>query len=260
MERISVEDAGTPPLQHLQPNFQIQDYEAFPQLHPNNMPQFPAFFPAGLEPGPLEKLYGTSGIASPPPGLSLHPGSGFNSRPSSRPVSQPGSRPGSRHASRGPPIPSNLSPSNLNDDEAFPSLDAAAKGPKRHHGKRGGHGNNKENGSGGSSHPGPSNTFADRARMSSPSPSPINLRKNPKSNRSFQGTREHSTAAMNIPPPTEVPWLETGEGVNKAYMKARQEAFKHGGARNKFLQRSVQDHSLSAHLCPFPFASPHHPP
>lgn len=48
---------------------------------------------------------------------------------------------------------------------------------------------------------------------------------------------ENSAAAQAIPSPQHVPWLETGERANKAYLKARQDAIKHGGLRNKFLQR-----------------------
>ena len=45
---------------------------------------------------------------------------------------------------------------------------------------------------------------------------------------------------MSIPAPQDIPWLETGERANQAYLKARQEAFKHGGLRNKFLQSAAQ--------------------
>ena len=48
---------------------------------------------------------------------------------------------------------------------------------------------------------------------------------------------ENSAAAQAIPNPKHIPWLETGDKANKAYLKARQEAIKHGGLRNKFLQR-----------------------
>jgi len=54
------------------------------------------------------------------------------------------------------------------------------------------------------------------------------------------GSRENSSAAMSIPPPEHIPWLETGENANRAYLKARAEAFKHGGLRNKFLQSAAQ--------------------
>jgi hypothetical protein len=45
---------------------------------------------------------------------------------------------------------------------------------------------------------------------------------------------------MAIPAPEHIPWLETGESANRAYLKARAEAFKHGGLRNKFLQSAAQ--------------------
>jgi len=56
---------------------------------------------------------------------------------------------------------------------------------------------------------------------------------------SYTGTRENSAAALAIPVPEHIPWLETGDKANKEYLKARAEAIKHGGARNKFLQRYV---------------------
>jgi DNA-nicking Smr family endonuclease len=50
---------------------------------------------------------------------------------------------------------------------------------------------------------------------------------------------ENSAKAHAIPSPKHIPWLETGDRANRAYLKARQEAIKHGGLRNKFLQRYV---------------------
>jgi hypothetical protein len=105
----------------------------------------------------------------------------------------------------------------------------AAKAGKRHHGKRGGHGHNKE-------HPTPNN-LAEVVRMS-PSPNPSSqLRKGLRPAKSFNGSRENSAAAQAIPAPEHIPWLETGDLANKAYLQARAEAFKHGSLRNKFLQR-----------------------
>lgn len=66
------------------------------------------------------------------------------------------------------------------------------------------------------------------------------MRRGLRNNRSFTASRENSSAAMAIPAPTDIPWLDTGTGINAAYMKARQEAFKHGGLRNKFLQSAAQ--------------------
>jgi hypothetical protein len=58
--------------------------------------------------------------------------------------------------------------------------------------------------------------------------------------KSFTGSRENSAAAQAIPAPQHIPWLETGEKANTAYLQARQEAFKHGSLRNKFLQSAAQ--------------------
>ena len=54
----------------------------------------------------------------------------------------------------------------------------------------------------------------------------------------FYGVRDgENRAAQAIPSPRHIPWFETGERANKAYLKARQDAIRHGGLRNKFLQR-----------------------
>ena len=140
-----------------------------------------------------------------------------------------GSRPTSRQSSRAatPSIPS------VDDTEAFPTLGSVSKGVKKHHGKRGGHGHshtNKENVPG---------SLADVVRMS-PSPMPGLLRKGLMKTRSYNGSRENSATANAISPPEHIPWLETGATANQAYIKARQDAFKHGGLRNKFLQRYVR--------------------
>jgi len=223
MARMAVSDVSTPPLQAAVPNFQMQDYESFPNLHtssPGWTPQLTA-----AEPVSLEQLYGLAGGAKhPPPGLSPFP----NFVPGN--MSRPESRSGSRQQSRAT-TPSVLA---VDDNEAFPSLGsaAAAKSGKRHHGKRGGHGhNNKE-------HATP-NALADVVRMS-PSPAPAQLRKGLRTAKSFTGTRENSATAQAIPAPQHIPWIGTGEQVNKAYMQARTEAFKHGSLRNKFLQSAAQ--------------------
>lgn len=162
------------------------------------------------------------GVTNPPPGLSPFPV--FTPGSSSHPHSRPSSRHHSRTAT--PSVPA------VDDNEAFPSLgSAAAKAGKRHHGKRGGHGHNqKENN-------GPSN-LADIVRLA-PSPTPSQGRKGLRTAKSFNGSRENSAAAQAIPAPKHIPWLETGENANRAYLHARGEAFKHGSLRNKFLQRCV---------------------
>ena len=137
-----------------------------------------------------------------------------------------GSRPTSRHRSPQPNQGTGIPP--VDDTEAFPSLGAAGvKVAKKHHGKRGGHGHghsNKEN---------LPNSLADVVRMS-PGPAPGLLRKGLAKTRSYSGT---SPTSSSIAPPQHVPWLETGAKANQEYLKARQDAFKHGGLRNKFLQR-----------------------
>lgn len=216
MARMVISDVSTPPLQAVVPHFQMQDYE-FPSLQPAGSPGFNGEVS-------LEQLYGLSsaGVTHPPPGLSPFP----VFTPGSMSRSQ--SRPGSRHQSRAatPSLPS------VDDNDAFPSLGStAAKAGKRHHGKRGGHGhNNKEQTV--------SNNLADVVRMS-PSPNPSQARKGLRTAKSFNGSRENSAVAQAIPAPEHIPWVETGDPTNKAYMQARQEAFKHGSLRNKFLQRYV---------------------
>lgn len=66
------------------------------------------------------------------------------------------------------------------------------------------------------------------------------MRRGLRNNRSFTSTRENGTASLAIPPPKDIPWLETGENVNRAYLKARSDAVRHGGLRNKFLQSAAQ--------------------
>lgn len=209
------------------PSFQVQDYDAFPSLQNTAQSQHmqatasPYQFNSSQYSGsPLGNSYmGT-------PRRNLEQRSFSGNGPSSSPGSY-GSRPNSRHRSRDPSpyIP-------VEDNEAFPTLGAVAhKSTRKHHGKRGGHGHgNKEN---------TPNSLADVIRMS-PSPAPASLRKGLAKNRSYIGTRDNLAASAAIPAPEHVPWLETGEKTNQAYMKARQEAFRHGAARNRFLQSAAQ--------------------
>jgi hypothetical protein len=217
MARMAISDMSTPALQSAIPNFQMTDYE-FPTLHPAGSP-FGTPQIHTSEATTLEQLYGLTGVSTrPPPGLSPFP----TFTPGG---SRPQSRTGSRYSSRAT-TPSVLA---VDDNDAFPSLgSAAAKPGKRHHGKRGGHGHKDV--------PGPNN-LADIVRMS-PAPATVTpVRKGLRPAKSFNGTRENSAAAQAIPVPLRIPWLETGEKTNQAYMKARLEAFKHGSLRNKFLQR-----------------------
>lgn len=140
---------------------------------------------------------------------------------------RPRSRPGSRHQAKENHA---VAPA-LDDNEAFPTLGAAiAKQGKKHHGKRGGHGH-KENST-------PS-SLADIVKMNPPASPRLEMRKPVANGNSAPRDGENSPAALAIPSPKHIPWLETGELANKAYLKARQDAIKHGGLRNKFLQRYV---------------------
>jgi hypothetical protein len=214
MNKMSIDGASTPPPKG-QSGLQLQDYNSFPTLQPGTPEQHLTSFGS----------YPSVGI-TPPPGLRLFQPGGESPRPRSRP--------GSRHQARSetPSAPA------LDDTDAFPSLGSAsaAKQGKKHHGKRGGHGHgHKETFS-----PAPS-SLADIVKMS-PSPGPASLRPDSKKigrNGSSTNMRngENSAAAQAISNPKHIPWLETGERANKAYLKARQEAIKHGGLRNKFLQR-----------------------
>jgi hypothetical protein len=218
MNRLALDGSSTPPLQNAQPSFQFQDHNAFPTLQPSTPDQWSnsyqnanAFNYPQMGFTPPTAFKNMQGYAS----------DGSNQR----------SRPTSRHQAREntPSAPA------LDDTEAFPSLGAAGKGGKKHHGKRGGHGhNNKEF---------LPNSLADVVKMS-PSPGPSAIRPDVKKlarNGSSTSIRngENSAAAQAIPSPQHVPWLETGERANKAYLKARQDAIKHGGLRNKFLQRQA---------------------
>ncbi|ODA82922.1 hypothetical protein RJ55_01431 [Drechmeria coniospora] len=126
----------------------------------------------------------------------------------------------------------------IDDNEVFPSLgSASAKQGKRHHGKRGGHG-------GGQKDNAPPASLAEVFKRA-PSPAGGPSRAEPGRSGASPGTStqrsgEKSAAALAIPPPKVIPWLETGERVNRAYLKSRQEAMKHGGLRNKFLQSAAQ--------------------
>ncbi|KAI0401795.1 hypothetical protein F4802DRAFT_609103 [Xylaria palmicola] len=215
INRLNVEGNSTPPQKSL--NLQVQDHNVFPALRP-----------ATPELNPYAPSFNYSGATlTPPPGLkpmqALIGSDGVRSR------SRPGSRPQTKDGTAAPAI---------DDNDAFPSLSSAsAKPSKKHHGKRGGHGHgHKENYT-------PS-SLADIVKMS-PSPTPVINRPESKKigrngSTSNLNNGENSAAAQAIPMPKQIPWLETGEKANKAYLKSRQEAIKHGGLRNKFLQSAAQ--------------------
>ncbi|KAK0267102.1 hypothetical protein LTR91_014668 [Friedmanniomyces endolithicus] len=243
-------NSGLSTPQQFAPDFQVQDYDSFPTL--TRTTSNPYEESESVDANALNAMlamnsqlqqHGQQVPVQTPPGLFP---TFIPTGPRYQGNSRPGSRPGSRHASR---APTPGSQPNFQDDEAFPSLGSAAaavKPGKRHHGKRGGHGHHAHNNNL------PPNSLADIVRMS-PSPSPQDPRdamrkggiRNDNATRSpsftsASTTRENSAAAMAIPEPKNIPWLDTGSGANAAYMKARAEAFKHGGLRNKFLQSAAQ--------------------
>lgn len=228
MKSMNLGDAtiGTPPSQ-LHPSFQVQDYDTFPALQPAAMNQWAQPSPTQINSYNYSGSQGSNSYMSTPRRHFEARTAPMNGMSSSYGSSN--SRPTSRHRSRDP-TPSPAIPA-VDDTEAFPSLGAAGiKVVKKHHGKRGGHGhgnNNKEN---------TSNSLADVVRMS-PSPAPGLLRTGLMKTKSYTGSRENTLAANAIPAPQHVPWLETGAKANQEYLRVRQDAFKHGGLRNKFLQR-----------------------
>ncbi|KAG5913191.1 hypothetical protein E4U42_001386 [Claviceps africana] len=210
MNKMSLDENGKG-----QGNIQVQDLNSFP----------------ALQPGGVEQVNNVGGAGASLIAAGLNPPQGPRQSHSSE-SPRVRSRPVSRHQVKD----NNASAPAIDDNEAFPSLDSAlAKQSKKHHGKRGGHGHaHKEN---------VPNLLADIVKMT-PSPAPGSPR--PESRRMANGngsaskTGENSAAAQAIPSPKSIPWLETGDRANKLYLKARQDAIKHGGLRNKFLQSAAQ--------------------
>ena len=204
----------------------LPDQDAFPALGASNSQPWPAVFQpgqTGSETSPKSGRYRQGARRQFEPRASNL--NGFSSSYDSN-----NSRPSSRHRSRdGTPVPSFPA---VDDADAFPSLGAVGfKGMKKHHGKRGGHGHSHKDPTPGS--------LADVVRRA-PGPAPGLLRKGLVKSKIYLGSQEHSAAAKAIPAPDSLPWLETGNKANHEYLKARQEAFKHGGLRNKFLQSAAQ--------------------
>lgn len=208
-------------------NYHLQDYSSFPSLHGNQQQaQSPSLDSS------LRHLYANNDNIAPPPGFTTRLGLAPEFIPS-----RPHSRPTSSHQAQG--AKSNLAATDEGD--AFPTLGSAAlRGSgRKHHGKRGhGHSHREI----------PPSSMAEVVRMSS-SPNPQQSpRRSLRRPGSYSGSRENSSTAQAIPAPEHIPWLETGDKANKAYLKARQEAIRHGGARNKFLQRYF-DHIQCTNFC-----------
>ncbi|TKX23620.1 hypothetical protein C1H76_4132 [Elsinoe australis] len=222
MSRLNVDGSQS---QQSQPDFQVQDFDSFPSLQRSTSNPFEAIdSPTVGSPQSTSSVLAQSAMN---PFANFVP-SGMRSRPDSRPTS--------RHTSRAA-TPSALS---FQDDDAFPTLGSAANNRpvKRHHGKRGhGHATHRE------TPPMNPSSMADVVKMSPVPASPVPMlqtRRGLRPVKSFTGSRETSAAAQAIPPPEHIPWLETGVEANRAYLKARAEAFKHGSLRNKFLQGAAQ--------------------
>ena len=224
INRLAIDGDASAPLPTMQSNLQLQDYSSFPSLQPSLSDQWssignPVNVPGSAQMYPnTEAAISSSGLMGVPSPLNFDG------------VTQPMQI--GRHQSR-EPTPSVPS---VDDTEAFPSLGAATiKSGKKHHGKRGGHGHGHKD-----AREAVPNSLADIVRMS-PSPGPAQIRKGARApkNGCVTATQkvETSAAALAIPSPKHIPWLETGERANKQYLKARQDAIKHGGLRNKFLQR-----------------------
>ncbi|PHH51086.1 Polyadenylate-binding protein-interacting protein 7 [Ceratocystis fimbriata CBS 114723] len=205
MSRLTLDGNNTPPTaantKGQGGSITIQDFSSFPSLQPGT-------------PDSMASGNGYRRSFTPPASLRHIHGS---DSPRNR------SRPGSRHQQ-----PKEQAPA-LDDTEAFPSLGASVKQSKKPINKRPG---NKDGYT-------PS-LLADVVKMApSPAPSPRPEKKT-QARIAVQGSRENSAAAQAIAAPRHIPWLETGDRANKAYLKARQEAIKHGGLRNKFLQSAAQ--------------------
>ncbi|KAL4896775.1 hypothetical protein BDV59DRAFT_191229 [Aspergillus ambiguus] len=201
------------------PSFQVDNSsESFPPLQssPDQWTnQYGSKYPTHLS-----AFAGSKGV---PQGLQFVPGKRNGSMNS---VSRPHSRPNSRHQHRelNPTAPS------VDDPDAFPTLAAVGARNKKQHGKRREANQNRET---------IPASLADVVRMS-PSPAPGKGRNASKNNKDSAKGREHSAAAQSIPPPQNIPWLETGLRANQQYIKYRTEAIRHGTVRNKFLQSAAQ--------------------
>jgi hypothetical protein len=222
ISNLSVTDDSRPTSPPAGSPFQGDGSDAFPPLQASAGAEDPW---AGQYTGQYPSPHLLQGNKPIPPGL--HPGMGKRNGSMTH-LTRPQSRPSSRHQSRelNPAAPS------VDDPDAFPTLAAvnAKNAGRKHHGKRGGHNTreaslNRENI--------PPSSLADVVRMS---PSPVPGKGKFKNNKEPKG-RENSAAAQSIPPPQNIPWLETGGRANQQYIKYRTEAIRHGTVRNKFLQR-----------------------
>lgn len=249
MQQLTLAGSGANTPQQQAPNFQLQDYDSFPALQRTTSNPYEDSTAVGVvDPNLLASALAVSTNQHSAGGLFRSSFTPTGPRLSSS-GSRPNSRPSSRHtshsrASTPQPPGANFQ---VQDDEAFPALGSKPTG-KRHHGKRGGHGHGQAQYSS-NSMPVQANHLAVGGVSSSalgekPTASTRDaLRRGLRNGNAFTSSSNSiptTVPAPAIPTPQNIPWLATGPDANPAYLKARQEAFKHGGMRNKFLQSAAQ--------------------
>ncbi|EEP75789.1 conserved hypothetical protein [Uncinocarpus reesii 1704] len=212
---------GSPSTHQQQVSYGQDNYDAFPALQPAMGDQWASYYP---QKHAAQYMYA---------GNQSHRGhSPSNVRNRTALLNQstrPHSRPTSRHQQRD----SSGSALSVDDPEAFPTLSSLnPKSGKKHHGKRGGHNQNRDSGG---NKEGSSGSLADVVRMS-----PSQRKGASKGARPVNNGRENSAASQSIPTPKHLPWLETGPSANQQYLKFRLDAITHGNVRNKFLQSAAQ--------------------
>lgn len=215
MAKMILEGTSTPPPQQANGSPKLHDQDAFPTLRASDQGLPAGGFDYHAATGSQNNAYQAQFVSDAI--LDSHFRRQTHSRSSSRPVSRQQSRPSTPLHTR-------------KNSDAFPALGSTAtKKNRRHSGRRENVGLDQT--------PGDSNgrrTMVEIVRAASSS-----LEQDQegavqgKNSASF---RKNGKTAHHILPPENIPWLETGQAVNKAYLQARQEAFKHGGLRNKFLQ------------------------
>lgn len=151
---------------------------------------------------------GSGSLVPPPPGFRFSP-----PRPSSRQLAPEWEQ---NH---------NLAPP-VDDSEAFPSLGSVKTTSNKKRDRR-----NKNDVPAGPS------SLAEVVRMGSPGPNSV-ARNSTSSTRWPGGNTKKASrvSAAHIPPPQQIPWLDTGNSLNRTYLKHRKEALNHGVLRARYLQ------------------------
>ncbi|KAA8893328.1 hypothetical protein FN846DRAFT_979569 [Sphaerosporella brunnea] len=177
-----------------------------PQLSYQDASAFPTLAP---------DQWSGNGNLGPPPGFKFTP---------SRPNSRQQYRERNNNNNNEHTVSSLVPP--VDDSEAFPSLGSSTARPNKKRDRRAGGGKNDIP-------TGPS-SLAEVVRMGSPGPNSSRWTGSPNSKRSTPAISRASAA--HIPPPQQIPWLETGSALNRTYLKHRKEALNHGVLRAKYLQ------------------------